>query len=63
MMDSSRFDPSWYKNPDGSTVKSLDELKVLFDNYRWPMLHDLWIPIVAAFIIGGAQSVFISAMK
>ena len=35
----------------------------MFDNYRWPMLYDLWMPIVAAFVIGVSQSIFISNMK
>ena len=35
----------------------------MFDAYRWPMLSDLWVPIVAAVVIGAVQKVFINAMK
>jgi hypothetical protein len=52
MMDHTRFKPQWFKHKNGDVVKNLDELKVLFENYRWPMLYDLWIPITAAVIIG-----------
>jgi hypothetical protein len=54
MMDHTRFEPQWFKHKNGNVVKNLDELKVLFESYRWPMLYDLWIPITAAFVIGVA---------
>jgi hypothetical protein len=28
------------------------ELQKLFDNYEWPQITDLWIPVVAAIVIG-----------
>lgn len=35
----------------------------MFEAYRWPMLTDLWVPIVAAVVIGAVQHVFINSMK
>jgi len=62
-MDPSRFKIEWFKNSNGESPKSQEELKIMFDNYRWPMLIDLWMPIASAVLIGVCQSIFISNMK
>ena len=52
LMDSTRYQPSWFKNNNGEVLKSQEELNELFANYRWPMLYDLWVPITAAVVLG-----------
>ena len=62
-MNPKRYDVTWFKNDKGETVKDYEELQQMFDNYRWPMVADLWLPIASAAAIGVAQHYFIIGIK
>ena len=63
MMKHERYDIRWFKNAKGETVSSQEELKQMFQEYRWPMVVDLWLPIAAAAVLGVLQWLFITTFR
>lgn len=63
IMNVERYDPSWFKNAKGEAVQTKEELKAMFDNYRWPTPQDLWISLVAAFGVQMSRNLFHMIMR
>ena len=55
MMNPESFKPEWFKNQNGEPVKTQKELKIMFDNYRWPMPIDLWVTAATAAVLAALR--------
>ena len=63
MLNPKTFKPEWFINSNGEQVKTEEELKIMFDNHRFPMPFDLWIPCATAALLAVLQKIWMINME